>query len=237
MPNSYFQFKQFRIDQGQCAMKVTTEGCVLGAWVAANTGNPRHVLDIGTGTGLLALMLAQAHPSAKIDAVEMDAAAYEQAAANFEASPWADRLSAKKQRIQDFKLRAAYDLIVCNPPFFHQSLRAESAQANHARHSDTLHQTDLLRVIEWCLAPQGQACVLYPEREMRHFMEAATAQGWHLDGRLSVFNHADSPVFREIVCLSRQYQEEAHDTLVIKDASGAYTTGFIELLQPYYWHL
>lgn len=117
MPNTYFQFKQFRIDQDQTAMKVTTEACILGAWVDEQIP-PQTVLDIGTGTGLLALMLAQKFPQAEIDAVEIDQGAFTQAHANFHSSPWPERLQVFHQRIQDFDPGKKYDLIISNPPFF-----------------------------------------------------------------------------------------------------------------------
>lgn len=237
MPNSYFQFKQFRIDQGDAAMKVTTEGCLLGAWAAATARVPRSILDIGTGTGLLSLMLAQQFGSAQVDAVEIDESAYNQAMANFAASPWAGRLSVAGEPVQVFESDRKYDLIISNPPFFHNSLKATSGPANQARHSDSLDTEGLLGAIARWLTDEGQAFVLYPEREMRQFTRAAPAHGLHVAARLRVFNTEGGPVFREIACLTRNRQQLMEEELVIKAADGSYTPGFGRLLRPYYLHL
>ena len=133
MPNDYFQFQQFRIEQAACAMKVSTDACLLGA-VADLTGATR-LLDIGTGTGLLALMAAQRHATVEIVAVEIDAAAATQAAANAAASPWAGRIEVRAMSLDDFAATqpAFFGHIICNPPFFRQSLRSPDAARSTAQ--------------------------------------------------------------------------------------------------------
>src|SRR5262245_58656662 len=142
MPNSYFQFKQFVIHQEHCAMKVTTDGCLFGAWVAAskagNAAAGKHVLDIGTGTGLLSLMYAQKHPHAQIDAIEIDEAAAQQAADNFAASPWQKRLQLIHSDIKDYRPSHPYDTIISNPPFYENQLSSGNAKKNMAHHSSSI---------------------------------------------------------------------------------------------------
>ncbi|MEM8894752.1 MAG: methyltransferase [Bacteroidota bacterium] len=141
MPNTYFDFKQFRVDQGQSGMKVTTEGCILGAWARFN--QPKRILDIGTGTGLLSLMLAQRYPTGIIDAVELDEKAAQQAKQNFRKSPWSSKLTAHHCCIKDFEAvnGRCYDLIICNPPFFKNDLKSTNSQKAKAIHNDNLSQS------------------------------------------------------------------------------------------------
>ncbi len=146
VPQDYFEFKQFVIHQGDCAMKVTTEGCLFGALVEG--ANPKRILDIGAGTGLLSLMLAQKYPSAKIHAVELDQKAHIQAQANFAKSPWAENLQIHVGRIQDFHPREKFDLIVCNPPFFKNSLHSNDKSKNLAIH-DAVFEPIRLSQLSW----------------------------------------------------------------------------------------
>ena len=144
MANSYFQFQHFRIEQAACAMKVSTDACLLGA--AADLAAARRILDIGTGTGLLALMAAQRNPHVTIEAVEIDPAAAAQAAANVAVSPWAGRIRVHAQSLAAYAATGPaplanddlrFDHIVCNPPFFRQSLPAPDAARATARHEGT----------------------------------------------------------------------------------------------------
>ena len=163
--NTFFQFKQFRIDQGQTAMKVTTEGCLFGAWVASQVQNAKSVLDIGSGTGLLSLMLAQKLQDAQIHGVELNEDAAPQADQNFKESPWGERLFIHQQKIQEFQDTQKFDLIISNPPFFKQSLNSPDANVNLARHDDSMSQQDLIKAIKLNLNQEGLAFILYPERE------------------------------------------------------------------------
>jgi tRNA1Val (adenine37-N6)-methyltransferase len=136
VPNDYFQFQQFRIEQAPCAMKVSTDACLLGA--AADLSGATRLLDVGTGTGLLALMVAQRHPTVEIEAVEIDAAAARQAAANVAASPWAGRIRVQALSLADYAATrpAPFSHLICNPPFFRLSLRSPDAARSTARHAD-----------------------------------------------------------------------------------------------------
>lgn len=133
MPNPYFSFKQFTVYHDRCAMKVGTDGVLLGAW--ADVVSARNILDIGTGTGLISLMMAQ-RCNARIRAVDIDADAVEQARGNVAASPWQDRIEVELQDICHFTSETLFDVIVSNPPYFTDSLKCPGKQRNIARHTD-----------------------------------------------------------------------------------------------------
>lgn len=172
-----FQFKQFTLRQDRCAMKVGTDGILLGAWASANA--PNRILDIGTGTGLIALMLAQRFPEAMIDAIEINSAACEQATDNFEASPWNDRVTAIHAPAQNFESQHQYSLITCNPPWFSKSLKSDAPSRNTARHDDSLKPADLLDVVKRLLHSAGTYCTILPVNEGQQFIQQANAAGLH----------------------------------------------------------
>ncbi len=236
--NNYFDFKQFRVNQSHAAMKVTTEGCILGAWTAALGLSPKRILDIGSGTGLLSLMLAQQCTDAKIDAVELDQNAAVDARQNFELSPWLDRLNLIQKPIQEFVPQREYDLIISNPPFYKSSLKSPSYSINHARHDDTLSQIDLVNVVLECLSDSGTCAVLYPEREMNQFISLGHERGLFLNRRLNIYNHNQSSVFRVIGLFSTIVKTEIiEEKLLIRNSKNEYTRDFTNLLKEYYLHL
>ena len=242
--NNYFQFKQFRIEQGQTAMKVCTDSCIFGAYVQPKP-QVQTVLDIGTGTGLLSLMLAQRlckdSPSeVQIDAVEIEAAAYAQACQNVAASPWADRVRVHHQAIQAYVQSSTqtYDLIITNPPFFENHLKTQRKAQNQALHSESLSFDDLLAAIDQLLAPEGTLAVLLPVYQMTQFTEKARAIGLHLTQSLRIHNHPNKLDFRTIAYFERSLpQHPSEQALFIRDAHQQYTPGFIKLLKDYYLHL
>ena len=170
MSNDYFSFKQFTVHQDRCAMKVGTDGTLLGAWAR---GGDR-ILDVGTGTGLIALMLAQRFPQAMVDAIDIDSDACLQAHENVVASPFADRVNVHHCRLQDFtpvipkekwtdnESSLHYDVIVVNPPYFEQSLKAPDAQRSMARHTDSLSYSDLMNGVVRLLDTDGEFSVVIP---------------------------------------------------------------------------
>lgn len=237
MPNAYFQFKQFRVEQGACAMKVSTDACVLGA-VAAVEGATR-ILDIGTGTGLLALMVAQRNPVAHIEAVELDAAAAAQAAENFHLSPWRARLVLHAQPLAPFAATqpAPFDCIICNPPFFRNSLRSPHAGRTTARHTapDSLTFTELARFATDFLTPAGQLTVLLPPPEMQHFERAAAVAGLYPVTRLVVHHRPGSKALRHITGFVRRVGIVREQPLFLHEGNeAAYSERFRELLAPFY---
>ncbi len=171
MSNSFFHFKQFTIHQERCAMKVGTDGVLLGAWVAIN--NAEHILDIGTGTGLIALMLAQ-RSAAQIDAIEIDADAANQAKENVQLSQWKERICVYKTSLQDYWPEAkSYDLIVTNPPYFSNSLPAPDPGRNIARHNYQLSLHELLEGVRRLLKKNGRLGIILPVEVFNTFVEKA----------------------------------------------------------------
>ncbi|RTQ52460.1 methyltransferase domain-containing protein [Hymenobacter gummosus] len=236
MPNDFFQFKHFRIGQAQCAMKVSTDACVLGA-VAAVEGAQR-ILDVGTGTGLLALMAAQRNPAARIEAVEIDAAAAAQAARNVAASPWADRIQVHARSLTAYAATAPgrFDHILSNPPFFRRSLRSPDAQRTAARHAgaDTLSFAELATFAAAHLSPTGRLTVLLPPPEMREFEREALQAGLGLRQQLIVHHRLGSKPLRHISSFGFGPQMVQSAELFIHDADEAYSAAFRQLLRDFY---
>jgi tRNA1Val (adenine37-N6)-methyltransferase len=238
MPNPYFQFKQFTIYQDQCAMKVCTDACILGAWFASKTPPYSGILDIGSGTGLLMLMLAQQHKG-EITGIELDLDAFRQMKENIEKSPWRQSIKAFPGDVRSFSFPGKFDFIISNPPFYENDLPAASAAANLARHSKELTLTDLLAAIDANLSPQGSFGVLLPYHRAAWFEEfAKTAYGFTLKEKLLVKQSARHDFFRSILYFSRHRDNFIPVTeLTIHNNDGVYTEDFVELMKDYYLYL
>ena len=235
MPNSYFQFKHFRIDQDLCGMKVTTDGCFMGAVVPVEEG--MKVLDIGTGTGLLSLMLAQ-RADIQIHAVEIDKKAFEQAKSNFQVSPWSERIEVYNSPLQSFESTTQYELIICNPPFFKASQKGQQENKNKALHAQHLSMEDLAIHAKRLLAPEAAFWVMYPAQEMNEFIAIAQNQGFSPESAFILRNTPNSPVFRKIVKFTfNETDTDLVSEIAIRNVKGEYTDSFNALLKDYYLHL
>lgn len=172
MPKPVFRFKQFTVQQDRCAMKVSTDGVLFGAWV--DYDGAERILDIGTGTGVLALIAAQRNATAMIDAVEIEEEAARQAAENIVASPWADRIRVHHLDVREMTRTGPFGLIICNPPYYAGYSTAADERVGIAKHGEELLFTDLLRTVDHLLAPDGRFAVIIPlYREQELTTEAA----------------------------------------------------------------
>jgi len=225
-------------------MKVCTDACLFGA-VTANyklilsvaVGQTSNCLDIGTGTGLLSLMVAQKKPDIIIDAVEINGEAAKQAGENFSASPWKDRLNIFNSDILSFKHEKKYGLIISNPPFFEDDLRSPDQNKNNAKHDLSLSLTGLLQVVTDHLAAGGTFAVLLPHHRVNYFIEEAHKQGLQLTQKILVKQTEKHDYFRGILFLSTEKAQPVNAEVIIKDKVGKYTSEFVSELQDYYLHL
>lgn len=233
---SKFQFKQFSVEQDNCAMKIGTDGVLLGAW-APIEHNPYKILDIGTGTGIIALMLAQRSNAEQIDALEIDENAYEQATDNFENSPWNDRLFCFHAGLDEFmdEPEDDYDLIVSNPPFYIEDYKSENEQRNLARFQDALPFEDLIEAADLLLSENGVLAVIIPFSEEERFLAMANELDFHPLKITRVKGNPSAEVKRSLLALSRNKKANFQtDELVIEVERHQYTPKYIILTQDFY---
>ncbi len=229
-----FHFKHFRVGQARAAMRITTHACILGAWVPVAGG--RHVLDIGSGTGLLALMMAQ-RCNAQIDAVEMESGAAQDARENFANSPWAERLTLHETPIQLFGSEQTYDVIVSNPPFFSGSILNSDNKKALARHEGGLNHDELTAIIARLLSDDGKAHVLLPVDYATGFIRLAVASGLYLTQRLDIKSLADKAIDRVIMSFAKAPAATIKlDCLTIHDEFPAFSHAYRQLMRDYYPH-
>lgn len=216
-------------------MKVTTDACIQGAWTPI-LPSVKRVLDIGTGTGLLSLMLAQRSDDVIIDAIEFDKDAASQAADNVNTSPWKGRINIIEGDVRTHQFRDKYDLIISNPPFFNNSLLSDKEAKNNARHTLSLTYTDLLNAVTENLSEGGYISILLPAEEYMLWNELMAVHGWAEFGKLSV-NHKPGALVKRIVGLfSKADRVVTEQSLTIHNDNG-YTREFIDLMAPFYLNL
>jgi len=235
MSNKPFQFKEFSIQQDKTAMKVGTDGVLLGAWVQLK---PEYfsTLDIGAGTGLIALMLAQKSNAEVIDAIELNDEAYEQAVGNFEASDWGDRLFCYHASLQEFvdEIEDEYDLIISNPPFYTSTYKELSEDRAMARHTESLTYEDLLAGTSKLLSEIGSCAFIIPFSEEDKFLKIASENKLFPNRITRVKGTETSTIKRSLLQLSFQEAEIETNELVIEIERHKYTQDYIDLVQDYY---
>lgn len=229
MSNTYFRFRQFTVHQENTAMKVCTDACLFGAWVASEAGDRpiERILDIGAGTGLLSLMLAQ-NTSALIDAVELDTVAYEQASENFKASPWNDRLKAYNTAVQHFTPSYQYDLVITNPPFYEHDLKSPDDKRNRALHGTDLAFDELVQCAKRLMKTGGATAVLIPYSRHEFFEEKVIATGFVIYKKVNIKQSIKHGYFRCMYMLKEVGGSFAEKEIAVRDDE------FNLLLKDYY---
>ena len=231
-----FQFKQFSVEQDRCAMKIGTDGVLLGAWTPI-PDNIFSVLDVGAGTGIIALMLAQRSTAEQIDALEIDEEAYEQAVENFENSPWRDRLFCFHAGLDEFveEPEDEYDLIISNPPFYTEDYKTENEQRDLARFADAMPFEDLVEAADLLLSENGIFSAIIPYKEEEKFIALAKDFDLFPIKITRVKGTPTSEIKRSLLAFSRNISENFPvDELVIETSRHIYTEEYIALTKDFY---
>lgn len=232
---SVFHFKQFEVNQSGCAMKINTDGVLLAAMATADA--PMRMLDVGTGTGVISLMLAQRFPSAMIDAIEIDTGAADTARRNFEGSPFRDRLTSHAIALNNFEPEGRYDLIVSNPPFFLGSLRNNDSRRGLARHADIGFFDQLLARSQRWLGPTGRLQVILPTSMADRFEQKATNDyGLALQGATDIRSFSSHSPIRRVLFFSNAVEPKVRRNaeFIIYERQGVHSAAYRKLLSPFF---
>lgn len=232
MSNNYFRFKKFTIEQDGCAMKVGTDGCLIGAWF--DTSDCRNILDIGTGSGLIAIMAAQ-RSQAHITGVEIDTTAAEKAKENAKKSPWSERIEIINCDIATFDTPTLYDAIVSNPPYFSNSLKCDNEQRTLARHNDSLTPTSFFTHAKELLANGGSISLIIPEDSLELWSNEAIFKGFCAHR----ITHIQTTPRKKAKRVMIEFRKEAcitpeNTTLILEDSPGEYSKEAKRLLRDFY---
>lgn len=231
-----FQFKQFSVQDDKCAMKIGTDGVLLGAWSPMEK-NPKSILDIGTGTGIIALMLAQRTNAQQIDAIEIDENAYEQATENFENSPWSDRLFCFHAGLDELidDPEDEYDLIVSNPPFYSEDYKTNDQIRDLARFQDAMPFEDLVEAADLLLSENGIFAVIIPYKEEENFIDLCAESELFPIKITRVKGSHTTPILRSLLAFKRFEMSTLNtNELVIEINRHEYTNDYIELTKDFY---
>ena len=229
---SIFEFKQFSLSHGNPGLKISTEACLFGAWASLKArGN---CLDIGTGCGLLASMLAQANPSCNVKALEIHPEVANVAAENINNSPFKERLHVIPIDVSEYNPAEKFDFICTNPPFFTNHLAASDEAKHMAIHADHLSPADLAASLDRLLTKEGEFAVLYPADVLALFEKSLQEKGLYINELQHIHSHPNSPVLRIMASGSRVSNALKKGRICIKTDQGEYSPEFIELLRPYY---
>ena len=231
MPNPYFSFKKFTVHHDKCAMKVGTDGVLLGAWTNVNTS--QKILDIGTGSGLVALMLAQ-RCEASITAIDIDSEAVEQTKINIEASNWKDRMEVFHTDLCNFSPQYQFDTIVSNPPYFVDSLKCDDIQRNTARHNDTLTSEQLFENVSRMLCQEGEFSLILPFEQTDSASSIAKKYGLYPTRHTRVITRPGLPPKRSLLAFKKHSEEYVSQDLVIELERHVYSAEYIALTKEFY---
>jgi tRNA1Val (adenine37-N6)-methyltransferase len=229
---SVFRFKQFSVDQTGCAMRINTDGVLIGA--IASQKKPVQMLDIGTGTGVIALMLAQRYREAFVDAVEIDTSAAEAAFNNFSNSPFDARLNLFAGDFADLESLFQYDLIVSNPPYFVNDLKNPEHRKSVARHAAEDFFTGMIRKVASLLNENGVFWVILPVKQAQELVVNAVLHRLFPSRIIHLYSDEDKPEFRQIVCFSFTDAGVRHENFYIYEAPGIYTAAYTSLLKDFF---
>ena len=234
MSETLFRFKKFQVSQEKCAMKINTDGVLLGAWV--NCKQAEKILDIGTGSGVIAMMLAQRSTASRIVGVEIDEASCEEAEMNMKLSPWPLRLSVFKESIQDFTTNAneEFDLVVSNPPFFSGGTLSSTQQRSLVKHTVKLPHSDLLRSAYELMSKEGQFFVVLPYIEGLRFIELAEQYRLYCNHICEVSSFENSPVERLLLSFNKFESEQNKEAIFIRKDSTSFSDSYINLTRDFY---
>lgn len=236
MSNSYFQFKQFTVWHDKCAMKVGTDGVLLGAWTSVQ--NAHKILDVGTGTGLVALMLAQRSlPDADIVALEIDETAAGQARENVTRSPWKERVEVVQADFRDYQSLDKFDVIVSNPPYFVDSLECPDQQRNAARHNDSLTYEELLEGVAGLLAEDGAFTIVIPVDVADRVKMIAAVKNLYAVRQLNVITKPGGVPKRTLITFTFSNQKCVVEELLTELARHQYSEEYIALTREYYLNM
>ncbi len=235
MSNTFFRFKQFIVNQDHTAMKVGTDSVLLGGLSTHTTTAVSRILDVGTGTGVVALMLAQRYPQSIVSAIDIDPDAVHQATQNFKDSPFANRLSAQQADYRAFQADSLYDIIVSNPPFFSNSLTCPNKKRTLARHDDTLPLADLIRLSATYLSPNGTFSLILPYDAIRQTTTIAEKNALYPRHITTIFttNNKHPKRFIADFTLSRP-NTTTHSQLTLLTPDGTRTHEYIAALADFY---
>ena len=230
-----FEFKQFSVAHDRCAMKVGTDAVLLGAWASVDH-RPNAILDIGAGSGILALMLAQRSAAELIDAIEIDASAYEQCVANFEQSPWGDRLFCYHASLEEFteEIEDKYDLIVSNPPFYTNPFDTQNDARNRARFEHAMPFKHLIASVDKLLSDDGQFCVIVPYSAEKTFCSLAKEQGLFCHNILYVRGEKQGEIKRCLMAFSFENRQTDRQEMYLEDGRHSYSEAYKNMTKEFY---
>ena len=232
-----FYFKHFSVEDSHSTMKVGTDAVLLGA-LSPSLSRPSRILEIGCGCGVVSLIAAQLNPEASIDALDIDGPSVAECESNFMLSPWHDRLHAIHADVKAHTSPTPYDLVICNPPFFQNSLKAPDQRRSNARHTDLLSFTELIDSVSRLLSPDGCFSCILPCREADQLVAIASAKGLFCSHKTVISNKPSSPPKRTVLTLSRQLPVQCDiEEVCLRDEENRYSAWYTNLTNDLYLNL